>query len=98
MIIIHANFNINPAKQDLFLEEIQPLVAASREENGNISYRLQKDIENENVFTMVEVWQDKQAVANHNSSEHFTNFVAKAKDFLTAPLEVKAFEADLLEL
>lgn len=98
MIIIHATFHINPAKQDLFLEEIQPLITASREENGNISYRLQKDTENENVFTMVEVWQDMQAVASHNSSEHFTKFVANAKDFLTAPLEVKAFEGQLLKL
>lgn len=92
MIIIHATFYLNPVKQNMFLEEIKPLIAASREENGNISYRLQKDVENENVYTMVEVWQDMQSVASHNSSEHFTNFVAKAKDFLTAPLDVNAFE------
>jgi quinol monooxygenase YgiN len=92
MIIIHATFHIHAAKQDGFLQEIQPLIAASRAENGNISYRLQKDTETENVFTMIEVWQDMQAVASHNSSEHFTSFVANAKDFLTAPLDVKAFE------
>ncbi|PLS02243.1 putative quinol monooxygenase [Neobacillus cucumis] len=98
MIIIHATFHINPEKLDMFLEEIQPLIAASREENGNVSYRLQKDVENENVFTMVEVWKDMQAVASHNSSEHFTKFVAKAKEFLTAPLEVQAFEGQTLKL
>jgi quinol monooxygenase YgiN len=65
MIIIHATFYLNSAKQDLFLEEIKPLITASREENGNISYRLQKDVENENVYTMVEVWQDRQSVAIH---------------------------------
>ncbi|MDQ0200977.1 quinol monooxygenase YgiN [Neobacillus ginsengisoli] len=98
MIIIHAKFHINPAKQDAFLKEIQPLIAASKAENGNISYSLQKDTENENVFTMVEVWQDLQAVASHNSSEHFTAFVSKAKDFLTAPLDVKSFEGQPLKL
>lgn len=98
MIIIHATFHINPVKQDIFLEEIQPLIASSREENGNISYRLQKDVENENVYTMVEVWQDMQAVTSHNSSNHFTKFVAKAKDFLSAPLEVKAFEGKPLKV
>lgn len=98
MIIIHASFNINLAKQDAFLEEIQPLIAASREESGNISYNLHKDIEKENIFTMVEVWQDKQAVANHNSSEHFTSFVGRAQEFLTAPLEVKAFEGQPFNL
>jgi len=98
MIIIHANLQINPAKQDLFLKEIQPLVAASRAESGNISYRLQKDTESANVFTMVEIWQDMQTVAQHNASEHFTKFTANAKEFLTAPLEVKAFEGEPLEL
>jgi quinol monooxygenase YgiN len=97
MIIIHATFHINPAKVDQFLEEIQPLIAASREESGNISYRLQKDVESENVFTMVEVWQDQAAVASHNASNHFTTFVGKAKEFLIAPLDVQAFEGQSLK-
>ncbi|CAH0261017.1 Putative monooxygenase YcnE [Peribacillus sp. Bi96] len=96
MIIIHAVFNINPAKQDAFLEEIQPLIEASRAESGNVSYNLHKATEKDNQFTMVEIWQDKQAVASHNSSEHFTSFVGKAKEFLTAPLDVKAFDGQPL--
>lgn len=98
MIIIHATFHIQPAKKDLFLKEIQPLITASKAENGNISYNLLKDTENENVFTMVEVWQDLQAVSLHNASEHFTAFVSKAKDFLTAPLDVQSFEGQPLKL
>jgi quinol monooxygenase YgiN len=98
MIIIHAVFNINSTKHNAFLEEIQPLIAASRAESGNVSYDLHKDTEKENVFIIVEVWQDTQAVASHNSSEHFTSFVGKSKDFLTAPLDVKAFEGQPLNL
>ena len=98
MIIIHATFHVHSAKQDTFLQEIQPLIANSRAEKGNISYSLQKDIEKENTFTMIEVWQDLQAVESHNSSEHFTSFVAKAKDLLTAPLDVKVFEGHPLNV
>lgn len=98
MIIIHATFHINPAKEELFLKEIQPLIAASRAENGNISYRLQKDTEKENVYTMVEVWQDLQSVGSHNSSAHFTAFTAKAREYLTAPLEVQAIEGQMMKL
>ncbi|MDM5155326.1 putative quinol monooxygenase [Bacillus sp. DX1.1] len=97
MIIIHAVFHVDAAKQQAFLEEIQPLITASREESGNISYDLYKDTEKENVFTMVEVWQDAGAVASHNASEHFTSFVAKASNFLTAPLDVKAFDGQPLQ-
>ncbi len=62
MIIIHAIFQVDPAKQQSFLEEIRLLIHSSREESGNISYDLYKDIEKENVYTMVEVWKDEAAV------------------------------------
>ncbi len=91
MIIIHAEFNVDPAKHEAFLNEIQPLIEASRAENGNISYDLLKDTEVENKFTMVEVWQDQAAIANHNAIDHFTSFVGKAGNFLNAPLQVKAY-------
>lgn len=60
MIIIHAIFQVDPAKQQSFLEEIRPLIHSSREESGNVSYDLYKDTEKENVYTMVEVWKMKQ--------------------------------------
>ena len=50
-----------------------------------------------NVYTMVEVWKDEAAVASHNTSEHFTSFVSKASQFLTAPLNIKAYNGELVE-
>lgn len=98
MIIIHAIFQVDPAKQQSFLEEIRPLIHSSREESGNISYDLYKDIEKENVYTMVEVWKDEAAVASHNTSEHFTSFVSKVKQFLTAPLDITAYNLSLIHI
>ncbi|EJS76798.1 putative quinol monooxygenase [Bacillus cereus] len=97
MIIIHAIFQVNPAKQQSFLEEIQPLLHGSREESGNVSYDLYKDTEKESVYTMVEVWKDEAAVAAHNTSEHFTSFVNKAAQFLTAPLDIKVYSGELVK-
>jgi quinol monooxygenase YgiN len=97
MIIIHAEFHINPTKEQAFLEEIRPLVAASRAEEGNISYDLMKDTERESVYTMVEVWKDTAAVEIHNASEHFTSFVGRAPEYLAAPLDVKIYEGNKIE-
>ena len=97
MIIIHAVMQIDSTKQQSFLEEIETLIRASRQESGNISYHLYKDIEKNDTFTMVEVWQDAAAVASHNTSEHFTSFVAKASNFLVAPLEIKAYDGQPLQ-
>ncbi|PFK47681.1 antibiotic biosynthesis monooxygenase [Bacillus cereus] len=97
MIIIHAVFQVDPAKQQTFVEEIKPLIRDSREESGNVSYDLYKDMEKESVYTMVEVWQDAEAVASHNVSEHFTSFVKKANQFLTAPLDIKVYDGQLVK-
>ncbi|MEH6892370.1 putative quinol monooxygenase [Bacillus sp. JJ864] len=97
MIIIHAKFHVDPAKQQAFLDEIQPLISGSRKESGNMSYDLFKDTEKENVYTMVEVWENAEVVANHNKSEHFTSFVGKANQFLVAPLDIKAFNGKPLQ-
>lgn len=91
MIIIHAVSSVNPEKEQAYVEEIQSLVKASRAESGNIAYDFYKSVETEHAYIMVEVWKDQEAVAVHNSSEHFTSFIAKAKAYLTAPLEVKVY-------
>ena len=54
-------------------------------------------IQKKSVYTMVEVWKDEAAVASHNTSEHFTSFVSKAKQYLTAPLDIKAYNGELVK-
>ncbi|WP_273854059.1 putative quinol monooxygenase [Guptibacillus spartinae] len=97
MFIIHAGFHINPAKEEEFLKEVRSVIEASRSEEGNISYDLLKDTETEHVYTMVEVWKDGAAVESHNKSSHFTSFVGKAPEFLTAPLDLKIYTGDKIE-
>ena len=96
MVIIHAVFHVIPERQAQFLEEVKPLIAASVAEEGNHSYELYKHTENENDFIMVETWRDSEAVTEHNTSEHFTAFAAKAGTFLSAPLDVKVYNGNLL--
>lgn len=97
MIIIHAVSHVQAGKEQAYLADIQELVAASRTEDGNVSYDLYRDPLQDQTFIMVEVWKDAEAVAAHNASAHFTSFVAKAKDFLAAPLEVKVFNGEAVE-
>lgn len=93
MIIIHAGFQIQIDKENEFLTEIRPLIEASRAEEGNISYDLLKDTEKEGSYTMVELWEDMDAVKFHNQTEHFTTFTAKAPQYFAAPPQVKLFNA-----
>jgi quinol monooxygenase YgiN len=97
MIIIHAHFQINPEKEQEFLEEMHSLVKASRAEEGNISYHLMKDTENQQSYTMVEIWKDANAVEAHNTSGHFTSFAGRAPEYMAAPIDVQIFEGNKLE-
>ncbi|PKG24854.1 putative quinol monooxygenase [Niallia nealsonii] len=92
MIIIHAAMTVKEDKQDEFLQEVQQLVEDTKKEAGNITYQLLKNTSETNVYTMVEVWKDMEAVASHNKSEHFVGFTQKARDFLAAPLQVDIYD------
>lgn len=94
MIIIHALLQVNPQRREQFLAEVKPLIAASQAEEGNISYELYEKAGHENAFIMVETWRDAEAVAEHNTSSHFTGFAGKAGEFLAAPLDVKVYSAE----
>ncbi|MEF2968658.1 putative quinol monooxygenase [Paenibacillus sp. M1] len=91
MIIIHAEMKVNRKAEAEFLESVQELIESSRAEAGNVSYKLMKDTEKEDTYLMIEQWKDQEAVGAHNASSHFQAFVAKAPQYLTAPLHAQAF-------
>lgn len=61
--------------------ELLNMVAPTRQENGCITYTLQQDNENPEVFVFYETWQDAVALDRHLQSEHFCAYV-KALDGL----------------
>lgn len=97
MIIIHAALTIDSKKEKLFLNEVTSFLEATRAEEGNISYELTKLTDKENEFKMVDVWEDLTALSKHNTSAHFTSFAEKAKEYLIAPIQVNAFDAQKLK-
>ncbi|WP_138752119.1 putative quinol monooxygenase [Paenibacillus sinopodophylli] len=94
MIIIHATLTVKPEQEQAFLEAAKVLVAATRAEEGNISYELMKATEKEQQYTMVELWKDVEATTIHNTSAHFTAFVQRAQAFLAAPMDLRVFNGE----
>lgn len=88
---------IKPEQEAVFLEEVKALLAATRAEEGNISYDLMKSTEQEHKYTMVELWKDMEAAGIHNTSARFTSFTQKAKELLAAPMELKIFSGEPLK-
>jgi len=98
MIIIHAHLQVRPDQEQAFLEEAKSLLSATRAEKGNISYDLMKSTEQDHLYTMVEIWEDVEATTIHNSSKHFTSFTQKAPTFMAAPMDLKVFSGQSVQL
>ncbi|WP_342572468.1 putative quinol monooxygenase [Paenibacillus sp. FSL R5-0749] len=94
MIIIHAHLQVKPDQEQAFLAAAKELIAATRQEEGNISYDLAKSTEKEQQYTMIELWKDEAATASHNTSSHFQAFVQQAAAFMAAPMNVEVFAGE----
>lgn len=65
MIKITAKHIVKENYAEELLKVLKELVIKSRLEEGCISYSLYKDIESDNVYTIIEEWQDTESLNNH---------------------------------
>lgn len=68
-----ATYTAKPATADQVAELLPQLAAASRQEQGNISYSIARDLEQPLVFTIVEIYDDADAFTAHRESAHFAS-------------------------
>ncbi|NOU69131.1 antibiotic biosynthesis monooxygenase [Paenibacillus sp. LMG 31461] len=88
MIILQVQMTVKVEERDTFLNKANLLLAATQAEEGNISYNLYEDVSRPGSFAMLEEWRDEQAIDRHNKSEHFTEFLAYARNVLAEPAKM----------
>lgn len=93
MIVIVAKNFIAEGKTDEFKALTKSLIAASRKEEGCISYSLFENIHDKNILTFIEEWKSEEAIQIHNNSPHFTSIVP-----LLGPLTEKPSDVNLYEI
>lgn len=91
MIVIVAKNYIAEGKADEFKALAKPLIAASRKEEGCISYSLFEDIHDKNILTFIEEWKSEEAIQIHNNSPHFTSIVPALGPLTAKPSEVNLY-------
>lgn len=57
------------------------LVEKSKKEGGCLSYILHIDTENENIYTIIEEWENVESLENHFKTEHFKILSEKIKKY-----------------
>nr|WP_241428896.1 putative quinol monooxygenase [Agrococcus sp. ARC_14] len=71
--MVVATYTAKPDTADRVAELLPTLAAASRQEPGNLSYEIARDLERPHVFTIVEVYEGRDAFTAHRESAHFAS-------------------------
>lgn len=71
--MVVATYTAKPEAADQVAELLPTLAAASRQETGNVSYTVARDLEQPHVFTIVEIYDDADAFTAHRESAHFAS-------------------------
>nr|WP_263326848.1 putative quinol monooxygenase [Neobacillus sp. Marseille-Q6967] len=93
MIIYHAFIKVKSEHRETFLDLVKNVIAGSQAEEGNISYNLYEDTQQENTFVMLEEWKDQQATEFHVKTPHYKSFSKNVSTLLAGPVQLKRFEA-----
>ncbi|GAA1422904.1 putative quinol monooxygenase [Agrococcus citreus] len=71
--VVIATYTAKPETADRVAQLLPALAAESRQEEGNRSYSIARDLERPNVFTVVEIYDDVDAFTVHRESAHFAS-------------------------
>lgn len=88
---IVARAEVLDGKEKDFMEAAEPLIAATRAEEGNISYNLYRHPVRSGSFLFYEEYKDQQAVDRHAASAHFRAFGKAIQGLLASELIVEVF-------
>lgn len=97
MILVTADVFLQPGKHAEFIAAANTCIAATRNEEGNLSYRLLADPEDNAKYTFVEEWASQQALDAHMQAPHFAAFGAAIGPLAAAPLAIKVYSAELVQ-
>jgi quinol monooxygenase YgiN len=70
-LLVIARYVALPGEEETVRSLLAELVAASRQEEGNLSYEATQDVVDPERFVIVEMYVDDAAFAAHRASEHF---------------------------
>ena len=87
MILAIIEMNARPAKQKELLQTLHAIIEQIRNEKGCTKCSACQDIENENIFSLIEEWTTRQDLNNHLRSDIFTVLLG-AKNLLSEPHEM----------
>jgi len=87
MFIVIIKMKAMPEKCLELKQTLQALIISTQKVKGCVSHNVFRDIENDNRFSLVQVWQNRTDLDVHLRSDKFTVLIG-AKSLLSQPPEI----------
>ena len=98
MIVVHAKVNVKQGKKVELFAAAQALMAATRLEEGCISYVLLDDPSDETSCMFVEEWTDKAALQRHGTTPHIAEWRQQSAELVSGKSVLRLYEAEPTKL
>ena len=92
MIIVHGTFPIKSEVRDDALDLMRQMAAASRAENGCITYEFYVGLSDPNTLLLFQEWVSVDALQGHFETEHMEVFLKELPNVLDCHVATRRYE------
>ncbi|WP_254907345.1 MULTISPECIES: putative quinol monooxygenase [unclassified Enterococcus] len=85
--MINVFFDVLPECKEEFMTLLDDMIGKSTQEEGNRYYHLLEDLTQKNRYTLIEHWENQDAVNFHNKTSHWIHFDKTVNNFLNDTYE-----------
>lgn len=90
MIIVRISMNALPEKQKEVMQTLVSMVEPAGKEKGCRSYEVFRDMEDKNVFCLIEEWETRDDLKLHMRSDRF-GVLLGIKSLLCEPSKIRIY-------
>ncbi len=91
-ILVVATLKIQDGKVDDAIAQLTPLVEATHQEEGCLSYVLHRDVNDPSTLVFVERWESQEALTTHMQQPHMLKLLELAGTMLAEPPQITVCE------
>lgn len=88
MIIVRITLHVLPQKRKEVMQTLLSMIDPTAKEKGCLGYDVFRDIEDDNVFTLIEAWETREELEHHLRTDRF-GVLLGTKCLLSAPLKIR---------
>jgi len=88
VIIVRIAMNALPENQKEVMQTLLSMIESTEKERGCLSHHVFRNIEDENVFSLIEEWQTREDLNDHIKSDRFSVLLG-TKSLLCEPPQIQ---------